>query len=212
MRVAVITAMIFAFSCNPLLAQESSRSGFWKGKLEIYQFNFSIATGVEDKNLVSRNVELWRNQYDLYQNPEGMAREELTQQSQVGNTSIEAPHDIRLLDYNRSYGLSFDRLGKHAMGGPLAPVPGKVIAQRRILGFVCDGKEYQWTTFQHATVQLKSWSARDSDFKVPLLEVEYFTDDTGALLAMTVQVVSKLEAISELPAALFQAPRRAACC
>jgi hypothetical protein len=37
--------------------------------------------------------------------------------------------------------------------------------------------------------------------------VEYFTDNTGAMLSLTVRVVSKLEKSPQLPASLFEPPK-----
>jgi hypothetical protein len=148
---------------------------------------------------------VWETDYDLFQSPAGVVREQMTNMN--WHPSVEAPMDIRLLDYTRGYGLVFDKGGRQAIRGPLSPpVAGTPLEQRQILGFICDGKQYDWTTPQHARVQLQRWSARDSDLKVPLLQVEYFTDDTGALLTLRVTAVSQLERTSGLPASLFEPP------
>jgi len=162
--------------------------------------------GVQDKSVVERSVEVWQSDYDLFQSPAGVVREQLTHIN--WHPSIEGPMGVRLLDYNRGYGLVFDKDGRgQALRGPLLPpVVGTPLQHRQILGFNCEGKEYDWTTSQQARVELKRWSAQNSDLKVPLLELQYFTDDKGALLSLTVSVVSQLEAVSNLPASLFEPP------
>ncbi len=205
MRIGVKVVVALAFCAAPCGGQQASESGFWKGKFEIHQYNLSFGTGVENKALVFRSVDLWKSDYDLYQNPAGVAREELTHMNR--NRSVEGPLDIRVLDYSRGDGLVFDKGGRDATKGPLIPpVPGKSLGSRRILGFKCEGKEYQWTTFQQAKVRIERWAPQDTSFKVPLLRVGYFTDDTGALLALTVEVVTQLEPVPNLPASLFEAP------
>ena len=123
------------------------------------------------------------------------------------NRSVEGPLDVRILDYSRGEGLVFDKGASLAIRGPLRP-PGaeRALEPRQILGFTCDVAEYRWTDLQHGTVQLQRWTARDSSLRVPLLEVEYYADNSGALLALTVRVVSELETAQQLPASLFQAP------
>lgn len=205
MRKAVVLSLPIVLLGSVAGAQETPQTGFWKGKFEINQYNLSFATGVENKTLVFRGVDLWKNDYDLYQNPAGVAREELTHMNR--NRSVEGPLDIRLLNYNRGDGLVFDKGGSDATRGPLIPPASeKSLGSQRILGFQCEGKEYQWTTFQHARVRVERWAPRDTTFKVPLLRVDYFTDDTGALLAVTLELVTQLDAVPDLPASLFEPP------
>jgi hypothetical protein len=206
MRAALMVGLALALPLPAARAQYPSQSAFWKGKFEIFQFNLRYGIGVENQNLVDRSMELWKSVYDLYQDAEGVAREELTHLNR--NRSVEGPLDVRILDYSRGEGLVFDKGGPSAIRGPLRPpATGQALEAREILGFTCDGTEYRWTTFQQATVQLQRWTARDSSLKVPLLEVEYFTDNTGAMLSLTVRVVSKLEKSPQLPASLFEPPK-----
>jgi hypothetical protein len=202
----VVGAIIALLLCPSFaVGQQPTQPRFWKGKLEIHQFNFSFGTQTqENKTTLFRGVDLWKYEYELYQNPDGVAREELTAMNR--NRSVEGPLDIRLLDYTRGSGFVFDKGGKEATRGPLVPVSGRTSGSRRILGLVCVGTNYEWATSQHATVQLQSWRAQNSSFKVPLLEVEYFTDNTGALLALTITVVRSLEPVPHLPNSLFQLP------
>lgn len=201
---AVIVAawvMMWPLATTPQMAE----TGAWKGKYAIFQYNLLYGTDVQDQNRVSRSMELREFDYDLFQNDSGIAREDLTHMNT--NRGLEGPLDVRLLDYGHGYGRVWDKGGTQLVEGPLDPlVPGKSIGTRQILGFACEGREYEWTTFQHATVQLESWSAKDSTFKVPLLQVQHFTDNAGDLLGITVDVVTQLEPASELPASLFVAP------
>lgn len=186
-------------------AQRGIAAGFWRGELEIRRFNFSYAVGVRNGNRVVRSVGVWKRNYDLYQNPGGVVREVLTSINR--NRSVEGPMDVRLFNYLDGKGLVFDKGRSQAVEGPiLPPVPGRTLGKRFILGFSCEGSDYEWKTPQHATVELQSWTANNSSFKVPLLQVEYFTDGVGALIAMTVRVVSRVEPSAELPASLFQPP------
>ena len=189
-------------------AQQASHAGFWKGKLQITQYNFSNATVhdyVRGRDYTRRGVDLWKEEYNLYQSPAGVVREELISMNR--GRSVEGPMDVRLLDYPRGYSLVFDKGGGRAVKEPLdPPVPGESIGSRGILGFVCDGREYKWSTFQRSKVELRSWSTRDSDFKVPLLQLESMSESDGALLALRVRVVSTLEPASGLPASLFEPP------
>lgn len=204
-RALGLTFVVLLFSCFAF-AQKPVQPLFWKGKFQIYQLNFSFGTRTErNRTEVHRGADLWKYEYELYQNADGVARQELTSMNR--NRTVEGPLDVRLMDYSRGSGIVFDKGGKDALSGPLVPVPGRRSSQRRILGFDCEGKEYDWTTFQGAKVNLQSWSAQDSTLKVPLLEVEYFTDDKGSLLALTIQVVSEIEPVSQLPDSLFQFPR-----
>jgi hypothetical protein len=200
----VLAGLVVVVSIASGAPQQPSEPGFWTGRFEIYQFNLSHAVGVEDKSLVSRGVDVWQDDYELYQNPAGVTREELVHTT--GQRSIEAPHDVRLLDYARGFGVVFDKAGRQGIRGPFAPVRPRPLAPRRILGFDCEGREHEWTTFQHARVELQSWRARSSSFRAPLLEVEYFTDDTGALIALTVRFVSKVGPGAQMPASLFDPP------
>jgi hypothetical protein len=205
MRTLVATVLAFVFTAAPGWAQRQSASGYWRGTLEVHQFNFSYAVGVRDKNLVTRGVDQWESDYDLYQSAAGVAREELTHLNR--NRSVEPPMDIRILDYRSDSGLVFDRGGEQAIKGPLTPAaPGRNIGSRRILGVQCRGMEYEWETPQGATVKLDKWSGLDTSFKVPLLEVAYFTDSSGALLSLTLRMVTKLETVDSLPDSLFQPP------
>jgi hypothetical protein len=155
--------------------------------------------------LVARRVETWTRDYDLYQGPQGVVREELTRTT--GQRSVGSLMDIKLLHYDAGWGLVFDKGGSTAIKGPLSPpTAARTIGTRTILGFVCDGKEYAWKTFQQATVQLRSWTAENSGLKVPLLEVEYFTDSTGSLIGLTIQYVASIEPAANLPDSLFEPP------
>ncbi len=178
---------------------------FWKGQYAIFQYHFMYGKDIRNENRVSRSVWFREFDYDLYQNDAGIAREELTHMNT--NRSVEGPLDVRLLDYTHRNGRVWDKGGTQVIEGPLSPLgPGKSLGTRQILGFACEGKEYEWTTFQHAKVQLESWSAKDSTFKVPLLRVQHYTDDAGALLSVTVEVVMKLGTATDLPASLFEPP------
>jgi hypothetical protein len=181
---------------------------FWKGKYHVFYYDLSEKTShdyIHNKDLIIRGSQLWTQEYDLYEGAGGIVREELTHMNR--NRSVEAPMDIRLLDYTAGTGLVFDKGGREAIKGPLVPpAPGRHLGSRLIMGFSCEGKEYEWKTFQGATVDLQRWSAVGSGPKVPLLEVSYFTDATGALLGLTVQVVEKLEPTEELPRSLFEPP------
>jgi len=201
----VISVLAMLGLCLPVGGQDSSRAAFWKGELDVRQFNFSYAVGVHDKSQVVRSVGLWKTNYNLYQNAQGVAREDLAYVNR--NRSLGGPLDVKLFNYSRGEGLIFDKGRPQAIGGSLTPpVRGKAIGERTILGFSCAGNEYRWKTSQGATVDLRSWKATDSTFLVPLLEVEFFSDDTGALLSLTVQVVSHLMPAPEIPQSFFQPP------
>ena len=201
----VTSALAMIGLCLPAQGQNSSRVAFWKGELDVRQFNFSYAVGVHDKSHVVRSVGLWKTTYNLYQNAQGVAREDLSYVNR--NRSLGGPLDVKLFNYSKGEGLIFDKDSPQAIEGSLTPpVRGNAIGQRTILGFSCAGKEYRWKTSQGATVDLQSWRATNSTFLVPLLEVEYFSDDTGALLSLTVQVVSHLMPASAIPQSLFQPP------
>lgn len=205
MLLAVLIGLILTASGTLSKTPQLSDSGFWKGKFEIYQYNFVYGTGVRDPSLVTRETQLWKFDYDFYANDQGVVREELMQMNR--NRSLEGPLDVRLLDYDRNEAVLFDKGGKQETKGPLAPSgTSQDLGARRIMGFLCGGKEYRWRTFQNADVQLQRWRAQDSTLKVPLLELEYFTDATGALLSMRVQVISKVEPTSQLPSSLFMPP------
>src|SRR5574337_812652 len=103
----------------PANAQQSPQADFWKGKLEIRQFNFSYAVGVRNKNLAVRSVDLWRSDYDLYQDLSGVAREELAFINR--NRSVEGPMDVKLFNYANGTGLVFDKGRPQAIEGPLVP-------------------------------------------------------------------------------------------
>jgi hypothetical protein len=181
-------------------AQEHSQPDSWKGKYEFYQFNLG-----EDKGLAFHDAFNWKSDYDLYQNRDGVARLELTHLNR--NRLLEGPLDIQLLDYRQGVGWVWDKGGALAIKGPLGPpAEGKSLGTRQILGFTCEGKEYERTTFQQGKVQLQSWSARDTNFRFPLLRVSYHTTSTGVLSALIVQVVTQLEPVSDLPASLFEVP------
>lgn len=202
----------------PLVAPVQTRPGAeWRGKLVIERFNFVYGTGQKyvygpggtfegTKPLVARRVEPATRDYDLYQGRGGVVREQLTRAT--GQRSIGPPRDIRLLDYHTGSGLVFDKDGTTAMQGPLTPPAAPLdIGKRKILGFACYGKKYVWRTSQGATVELAIWTPAESGMIVPLLEVEYFTDKTEALLGLTVQFVSQIEPASNLPESLFQRPK-----
>jgi len=143
--------------------------------------------------------------YNLYQNTEGVVREDLSYVNR--NRSLGGPLDVKLFNYSKGAGLIFDKGNPQAIEGSLTPpVRGDAIGERTILGFSCAGNEYRWKTSQGATVELQSWKATDSTFLVPLLEVEYFSDDTGALLSLTVQVINHLMPAPEIPQSFFQPP------
>lgn len=205
MRSAALAVLLLTLSTHGTAARESLQPGFWKGQFEIFQFNFSYAVESGDKGLVSRTVDLWRYRYDLYQNPAGIAREELASMNR--NRSVEGPLDVRLLDYPRNHGTLFDKGRARAIAGPLTRGPGTALGMRTILGFDCRGVQYEWTTVQGGTVRLQIWSANSASLRVPLLETEYFVDHTGDLLSLTVQVISRVEPAGPLPASLFTLPR-----
>jgi hypothetical protein len=205
MKRGAALGLILAFCTGIGVPHRSTELGFWRGKFQLFQFNFLYSVGVEDRNLVRRDVEVWQTDYDLVQSPAGIVREELTHMN--WHPSVEGPMGVRLLDYNRGVGIVFDKGRLEAYRGPLQPPATAVpLEERQILGFLCDGKEYDWTTSQRARVQLQRWSARNSDFKVPLLQVEYFTKENGDLLSLRVEEVSEIESASDIPASFFQSP------
>lgn len=198
-------SLVLMILAMPAYAQQDSQTAFWKGKLEVRQFNFSYAVGVRNQHHVVRSVDVWKTNYDFYQNSAGIVREELTFINH--NRSVGGPVDIRLLNYAEGVGLVFDKGRPEAIEGSLKPpVQGKSLGVKHVLGFSCEGLEFEWKTFQHASVQLQSWRAVNSSLRVPLLQVEYFSDNTGALIALTVRVVSLVEASPTLPPSLFQPP------
>lgn len=204
-RSGILSLLTFLAAVSLVGAQESPKAGYWKGKLEIRQFNFSFAVGVRNKSYIVRRTDVWNTNYDFYQNPEGVAREDLTSINR--NRSVGGPMDVKLMNYSDGKGLIFDKGHPRAIAGPLVPpTPGKSLGERRILGFSCRGEEYEWKTFQHATVQLRSWKAENSSLKVPLLEVEYFTDSAGALIGLTVQFIASVEPAANLPDSFFKPP------
>ena len=181
-------------------AQDYSHSIFWKGKYEVYQFNLG-----EDKGSVAHHADEWKSDYDLYQNQSGLVRLELTHMNR--NRSIEGPLDIQITDYRQGVGWVWDKGSTLAIKGPLrSPSGGKSLGTRQIIGLTCEGKEYEWTTFQQAKVDLQSWSAQETNFKLPLLRVRYVTDSAGVLSALIVEVVTKLEPTTALPESLFEVP------
>ncbi len=208
MRTAVFMALLVILGAGLGLAQQNTQPQYWKGKFQVFQYNFLCTTATdrpEDTECVRREVELWKYDYDLYQNPQGIAREELTHMNR--NRSVEGPLDFRLLDYKQGYRFAWDKSGDRVIKDTFnPPVTGRSAGSRRILGFTCDGTDYRWTTFQQSKIERQSWSARSSDFKVPLLVVEYFTRHTGEMLSLTIEVVSQIEAVPDLPASLFEPP------
>ena len=128
------------------------QNDFWKGQYAIFQYHFMYGNDVKNENRVTRSVWFREFDYDLYQNDSGIAREELTHMNT--NRSVEGPLDVRLLDYAHGNGRVWDKGGNQVIEGPLGPlVPGKSLGTRQILGFTCEGKEYEWTTFQRARVR-----------------------------------------------------------
>lgn len=205
MQRGVSLGLMLAFCAALSAVPQSSEPRFWRGKFHLFQFHFLYSLGVEDRNLVKRDVVVRQTDYDLVQSPAGIVREELTHMN--WNPSVGGPMGVRLLDYSRGVGIVFDKDRGQALRGPLLPPVAAVpLEQRQILGFLCDGKEYDWTTSQLARVQMQRWSARDSDLKVPLLEVEYFTKDNGELLSLNVAEVSDIESVSGTPASVFEPP------
>jgi hypothetical protein len=202
---STLATLLPLFLALALTGQGCTQAGFWRGKVQIYQFNFSYGVAGGDRAIASPSVDLWKYTYDLYQDPAGVAREQLTSMNR--NRSVEGPLDVRLMDYGRGYGLIFDKGSPRAVAGPLTRGPGRALGQRTILGFACEGTEYQWKTFQHATVRLESWTARDGSFKVPLLQLEYFLESDGTLLSLTVEVVSEAEPSERMPSSFFEPPR-----
>lgn len=206
----VVTTIILAFVVSVARAggQDSPRGSFWQGQFQVYQFTFTntIAhNSVLNKNFRYRGTDLTKYTYKLYQNPDGVAREELASMNR--NRSVEAAIDVRLLNYRTGEGIAFNKSGIQGIKGPLVPpVQGKDIGERRILGFACAGQEFRWQTNQGGMVELQRWSARNSDFRVPLLDVEYSADRTGALLGLWIRTVNRLEQADELPASLFESP------
>src|ERR1035438_1245839 len=148
MRTAV--AVVLCLMMWPLPRMTSAPpTDFWKGKYAIFHYNFMYGKDVKDESRVSRSVWFREFDYDLYQNDAGVAREELTHMNTA--RMVEGPLDVRLLDYVHGYGRLWDKGGTQLIEGPLGPpVPGKSLGTRQILGFTCEGKEYEWTTFQHA--------------------------------------------------------------
>ncbi len=208
MRIVCALGFAVAIFAASSRAQQPVSPRFWTGTLQIRQLNFGYGRGHggrENKEYTYRNVRTWKYNYKFFLNPDGVAREELTFINR--NRSVEGPLDFKLLDFHQGIGLAFDKAERQAERGPLIPPASpKPLGTARILGFECDGKEYEWTTFQDAKVQLSSWSARNPGPRIPLLQIKYFFDKTGALLALTVEVVSELEVSPELPPSLFSPP------
>jgi len=209
MRTWIYGLLMFALAVNFGDTQQSSPANSWQGKLETYSFNYLYGVGAEGGSDVSRRGYVEKYEYDLYQNPAGVAREELGKVTRtMPLTIVGSPYNIRILDYSRGSATAFFKGGQEGAEGPLVPVAGVSLPQQRtILGFTCEGKHYRWTTFQNATVELDTWTARGADFRVPLLEVSYFIEPKGSLLGMTVVMVTELKPVTGLPASLFEVPQ-----
>jgi len=209
MRATVVVCAGLALLATAGSAQQLSHSGSWEGEFEIFQYSFSYGEGhnyVENRDIVARDVEVWTYEYRLYQNPAGVAREELLHTNRT--LSVGGPAGVKVMDYRRGVGIAFSKGGTQATEGPLDPPgPSTSLEARRILGFPCRGVQYRWTTFQHSTAVLQRWSAQNSNFKVPLLQITWLADKDGALLGLTVEVVSHLEEVHDLPATLFEWPK-----
>jgi hypothetical protein len=210
MRTTIHTLLTVVLTAGLSPAQQPSQTGFWQGKLESYSFDFFYGVGIEDSTVISREGWVERHEYDLYQSPAGVAREELTNLTRTRTmTIVGSPYNIRIFDYTRGKGVAFFKDRQEGAEGPLIPLLEVSPRQpRTILGFACEGKHYRWATFQNATVELDTWTAQGGGPRVPLLEVSYVTDPRGSLLGLTVTMVTKLEPAADLPASLFEVPER----
>ncbi len=189
--------------------QEASRSreGYWKAQLHIVSFGFGEVTErnyESNRTRVFQNVDVQQYKYNIFQNPRGIVREELSFISR--NRSVEPPLENRLYDYDRGFQLAFDKGREDAVRWihkpPMSQTP---LQSRRILGHLCRGTQYEWRdrgrTFRH-----QRWFVEDVDFRTPLLEIRYVFDATDSLLDMEVRVVSEMEVVPHLPASMFEAP------
>ncbi len=67
--------------------------------------------------------------------------------------------------------------------------------------------QYQWEDTQHdVTVRDQVWLAADASFEDPLLKIRYIFGKGNVLEYMQIRLMTRLEAIPNLPAFLFEPP------
>lgn len=211
----VLAAILLALGDALAPGSTAGQPGYWKGKLEVVAFNFTEVT--EMKPLPGQltgppigppyfAADVTEYRYDVYQNQEGVVRHELTYTSR--NRSVGWPLDIELLDYGHGYGLGYNKRGDRAERYRLRPpVSGVAIEQRRILGHQCEQLQYEWEDSLHdAKIKEQVWLAADAVFEDPLLKIRHIFGKGNVLKYMEIRVMTRLEAVGNLPASLFEPP------
>jgi hypothetical protein len=181
--------------------------GYWRAKLDVVSYDFTVATEeAPGKPRVTFNVaNVVHDTYDLYQNPRGVVRRELTflGRSRV----IEPPLDFALFNYDTGYVVAWDKGGgrgeRSYFGPPIAP---SEVGMRQILGHSCKGYEYDWQEPGVGHEQRTQWIATDAGFREPLIDTLYVFDKPGVLSYIELRVVTRLDPVGQLPESMFTPP------
>ena len=179
------------FRGGSLLAEE--KAGFWKGELEDTVVSY-------DQKAYTRTYT-----YDVFQNPEGVVRHELTRTT---STLLEQGRQIHIVDYQEGCFSSFDRGGSVVIRVPLVFPSARhsPLEDREILGFPCQGVETRWVQKRNGYRRVRqTWSPRRGGFRDPLLLLDYAFSG-GKLVFFEPQLMRSIGASDALPASLFKVP------
>jgi len=185
---------------------DTSPSGYWKGALDVASYDYTVATEEAPGKSQAKYsmVIVVRSTFNVYQNPAGTVRRELTFLSR--NRIIEPPLDYALFDYGTGHVLAWDKGSDRVERSDfrMAASPSS-LGTRSILGRLCTGSEYDWEE-SGTKVRRTQWFATGDGFHDPLLDVIHMYSGQDVLSYIEIRVMTRLDPAGPLPGTTFEPP------
>ncbi len=209
----MVTAVIWLAGLgHDAIGQTKTKPSFWTGKLEVSVLRCGEKCGlyeIDDKGIVRHEPTAMVSYYtyNVYQNDKGTVRHELIFANTGGVN--EQGRGAEIVNYAQGKTLAFDPGVAQAIRVPLVypNTTSTALQSRELLGFRCSGVRREWVQQRNQFHDERDiWTATDSDFKDPLLEVFYGYNATKQLDLVEVRAIRSFKPSPPLEQSLFELP------
>jgi hypothetical protein len=190
----IVWSAIWALLPQPCHLLPGQRGGgFWKAEQIVYEVGYG-----SEAHIVQYN-------YDVFQNDKQVVRRELTHMTR--NPIAEIGRDVKIIDYRQGRALAFNKGSTRAERYPVRTVGSlRALENRMILDHQTAGTETTRQDRDGTSYVSQSWVPRDSEYKEPLLKIEYSVGPGGRLGFFVLQVTTRIEKVDSLDPSLFEPP------
>lgn len=206
----LLTFVSLSLNFGAAKREASPQKSYWKATLEVLTLNFTAKDELAPQVSKTTKTKLI---YRVYQNPAGIIRQELITSPPLSGV-VGSGRDVQIIDYRQGTLLAFDKGKPKAVRYKLTepeeePTLGESVSlgRMKIMGYLCGGVEIRSRDPRNRAGQIRQrWTATQAGFKQPLLEVVNWIGSQGELISMTTRIVTSLEPVGYIDAALFELP------